>query len=138
MQHLSLFIVNHGTMVKCICVWDRGCMCIGALGKWKQFSSEFIPGGAIAMASSDMSAQTFMRATNDKNEGALGSFRVQRRHRPSMTLPQHNAHAMYKMNGTKSYMCTLTPAQCKLFCKKNSCPRQQWARNKAKRSLSQN
>ena len=55
-----------------------------------------------------------MRATNDKNEGALGSFRVQTRHRPSMTLPQHNAHAMYKRNGTESYMHTLTPTQMQM------------------------
>jgi hypothetical protein len=90
----------------------------GPLGKWKQFSSEFIPGGAIAVASSDKHAQAFMRATNDKNEGALGSSRVQTRHRPSMTLPQHNACSMYKKNGTKSYMHTLTPTQHEWLCKK--------------------
>jgi hypothetical protein len=90
----------------------------GALDKWKRFSSEFAPGSTIATASSEKHAQAFMRATNDKNEGALGSFQVQTRYRPSMTLPQHNAHAMYKKNGIKSYMCTLTPAQCKWIHKK--------------------
>jgi hypothetical protein len=90
----------------------------GALDKWKWFSSEFAPGSTIATASSEKRAQAFMRATNDKNEGALGSFQVQTRHRPSMTLPQHNACAMYKKNGTKSYMRTLTPAQRKWICKK--------------------
>ena len=90
----------------------------GVLDKWKQFSSEFAPGSTIATASSEKCAQAFMRATNDKNEGALGLFQLQTRHRPSMTLPQHNARAMYKKNGTKSYMCTLTPAQRKWIQKK--------------------
>jgi hypothetical protein len=51
------------------------------------------------MESSDKNSQEFVRAANDKNKGALGSLRVQTRHKPSMILPQDNYQVRYKKNG---------------------------------------
>jgi hypothetical protein len=85
----------------------------GARDTWKRFSEELLPGGAIANASPSQRQSAFMRCTNDINEGALGSFRVQNRHAPNMTLAQHNARATYGKNDTKFYMRTLNPLSLK-------------------------
>ena len=45
-----------------------------------------------------------MPATNDENEGALGSFRVLMRRQPQLTLLNHNALAMYFRNNTQAFM----------------------------------
>ena len=50
--------------------------------------------------------------------GALGTFQVQMRHRPNMTLIQHYAQAMYKRNGTKYYMRTVSAKVLKWVRKK--------------------
>jgi hypothetical protein len=76
----------------------------GALATWQRFSSEFAAGGEISQLSKDDCARAFMNATNDHNEGALGSFRVGMRRAPSMTLAQYNARAMYRMNKTRDFM----------------------------------
>ena len=46
-----------------------------ALATWKHFTSEFAPGGEIDQATSEEKEYAWLPATNDKNEGALGSFR---------------------------------------------------------------
>jgi hypothetical protein len=40
------------------------------------FTSEFAPGGLIDEATAEERELAWMPATNDENEGALGSFRV--------------------------------------------------------------
>jgi hypothetical protein len=44
----------------------------GALAAWKRFSSEFEPGGAIAIASPQERERAWMKTANDDNEGKLG------------------------------------------------------------------
>jgi hypothetical protein len=47
---------------------------IGAAETWKRFTSEFAPGGLIDEATVEEKKLAWMPATNDVNEGALGSF----------------------------------------------------------------
>lgn len=76
----------------------------GALTTWERFSAEFAPGGLIDTASADEKHLAWMPATNDINEGALGSYRVTIRGKPTMTLHQYNAMAMYRHNDTQDFM----------------------------------
>ncbi|KAJ7469144.1 hypothetical protein FB451DRAFT_1039011, partial [Mycena latifolia] len=46
----------------------------------------------------------WMPSTNDANEGALGSYRVAVRGRPSLSLHQYNSLAMYRRNDTQAFM----------------------------------
>ncbi|KAI0367582.1 hypothetical protein BV20DRAFT_949876 [Pilatotrama ljubarskyi] len=78
----------------------------GALDTWELFAAEFAPGGLISTLSSAERKRAWMRTTNDDNEGALGEFRVCARRAPSLTLHQHNARKMYKVNGTGDFMKT--------------------------------
>jgi hypothetical protein len=48
----------------------------GALTTWKRFTTEFVPGGLIDEASAEQKDLAWMPATNDVNEGILGSYRV--------------------------------------------------------------
>ena len=48
----------------------------GAQETWKQFSSEYAPGGLIDEATEEEKDHAWMPPTNDVNKGALGSFRV--------------------------------------------------------------
>ena len=45
-----------------------------------------------------------MPATNDLNEGALGSYQVFMRYKPWTTLHKFNAQAMYRRNNTQEFM----------------------------------
>src|SRR6266542_2642075 len=45
-----------------------------------------------------------MPATNDENEGALGSFRCLMRSQPQLTLLSHNALAIFFRNNTQAFM----------------------------------
>jgi hypothetical protein len=49
--------------------------CIDALKTWKRFTTEFTPGGMIDGATDIQKDLAWMPATNDINEGILGSFR---------------------------------------------------------------
>ncbi|KAJ7080892.1 hypothetical protein B0H15DRAFT_953240 [Mycena belliarum] len=76
----------------------------GALATWIRFSAEFAPGGLIDLASATEKEAAWMPSTNDANEGALGSYRVRMRDKPSMSLHQYNAEAMYWRNDTQLFM----------------------------------
>jgi hypothetical protein len=76
----------------------------GASETWKRFTSEFAPGGLIDEATEEEKDLAWMPATNDVNEGALGSFRVLMRRQPQLTLLQYNAQAMFHHNNTKAFM----------------------------------
>ena len=52
----------------------------------------------------------YLPATNDANEGSLGSFRVGSRNAANMSLGQWNGREMYKKNGTGTYIATLDGA----------------------------
>lgn len=77
---------------------------MGARETWKRFTSEFAPGGLIDEATAEEKELAWMPATNDVNEGALGSFRVLMRRQPQLTLLGHNALAMYFRNDTEAFM----------------------------------
>ena len=76
----------------------------GALVTWEWFTAEFAPGGLIDEASADEKHLAWMPATNDVNEGALGAYRVVIRGKPSLTLHQYNAMAMFQHNDTQAFM----------------------------------
>ena len=76
----------------------------GGSETWKRFTSEFAPGGLIDEATAEEKALAWMPATNDVNEGALGSFRVLMRRQPQLTLLQYNAQAMFYHNNTQAFM----------------------------------
>ncbi|KAJ7101998.1 hypothetical protein C8R44DRAFT_843406, partial [Mycena epipterygia] len=76
----------------------------GALTTWTRFSSEFAPGGVIDQCSATEKELAWMPSTNDANEGALGSYRVAVRGKPSLTLHQYNSLAMYRRNDTQAFM----------------------------------
>ena len=66
----------------------------GAAETWKQFTSEFAPGGLIDEVTIEEKNLAWMPATNDVNEGALGSFCVLMHQQSQLTLLGHNALAM--------------------------------------------
>jgi hypothetical protein len=76
----------------------------GAKATWVRFSSEFSEGGNIANTTSIQKEASWMHATNDLNEGALGQVRVLFRRCPSMTLGTFNGRVQYKRNGTGEYV----------------------------------
>jgi len=49
----------------------------GAEETWKQFTSEFAPDGLIDQSMAEEKELAWMPATNDINEGALGTFCIQ-------------------------------------------------------------
>jgi hypothetical protein len=46
----------------------------------------------------------WMPATNDENEGALGSFRRLMQYQPQLTLLNHNSLSMFFRNNTQAFM----------------------------------
>ncbi|EIW58834.1 uncharacterized protein TRAVEDRAFT_101714, partial [Trametes versicolor FP-101664 SS1] len=78
----------------------------GSLETWERFTAEFAPGGTIAKLSALQRELAWMPSTNDENEGALGAYRIGARDSPNMSLGQHNARHMYKLNDTSTYIAT--------------------------------
>ncbi|KAF7364655.1 hypothetical protein MVEN_00335000 [Mycena venus] len=76
----------------------------GAQVTWIRFSAEFAPGGLIDLCTADERQQAWMTPTNDANEGELSGYRVAVRGKPSLTLHQYNALAMFRRNDTQAFM----------------------------------
>jgi len=76
----------------------------GACGTWKRFTTEFTPGGIIDSATDLQKELAWMPATNDVNEGMLGSLRQFWRFNPRASLHIFNALAMYQRNDTQPFM----------------------------------
>ena len=76
----------------------------GALTTWTRFSSEFASGGAIDLATPAERRQAWVPATNDANEGSLGTYRVTMRRYPNLTLLQYNALMMFSHNDTATFI----------------------------------
>ena len=76
----------------------------GALGTWIRFTAEFAPGGLIDMASEEERTAAWGPATNDVNEGILGSLRVAFRKSPTMTAHRFNAQAKFWRNDTQAFI----------------------------------
>ncbi|KAJ7049120.1 hypothetical protein C8F01DRAFT_1093817 [Mycena amicta] len=75
-----------------------------AKATWIRFSSEFAPGGLIDGLSDSQKGRVWLPATNDHNEGALGTFIVYMRNHPTATLLTQNALAMFVQNKTQEFM----------------------------------
>jgi hypothetical protein len=76
----------------------------GAANTWERFTSEFAEGGLIDEATAEERDLAWLPATNDENEGALGSFRQLMSRQPQLTLLNHNALAMFYKNNTQAFM----------------------------------
>ncbi len=76
----------------------------GANETWTRFTSEFAPGGLIDAATTEERDLAWMPATNDENEGALGSFRKLIRQQPQLTMQGYNGLAMFFRNNTQLFM----------------------------------
>jgi hypothetical protein len=76
----------------------------GADETWMRFISEFAPGGLIDAATTEERDLAWMPATNDENEGALGSFRKLIRQQPQLTMQAYNGLTMFFRNNTQLFM----------------------------------
>ncbi|KAI4517349.1 hypothetical protein K525DRAFT_211091 [Schizophyllum commune Loenen D] len=76
----------------------------GARVTWLRFSSEYAPGGIIDGLSADERSHVFLNATNDRNEGALGSWCVWSRTHPTSSMHAHNSLAMFMRNRTQQFI----------------------------------
>ena len=76
----------------------------GADETWTHFTSEFAPGGLIDAATTEERDLAWMPATNDENEGALGSFRKLIRQQPQLTMQAYNGLTMFFRNNTELFM----------------------------------
>jgi hypothetical protein len=75
-----------------------------ACATWKHFTTEFTPGGVIDEATDLQKELAWMPATNDVNEGILGSMRQFTRFHPRATLHMINALFTYQRNNTQPFM----------------------------------
>jgi hypothetical protein len=76
----------------------------GAEETWTRFTSEFAPDGLIDAATTEERDLAWMPATNDENEGALGSFRKLIRQQPQLTMQGYNGLTMFFRNNTQLFM----------------------------------
>ncbi|KAF8209626.1 hypothetical protein K438DRAFT_2063060 [Mycena galopus ATCC 62051] len=83
----------------------------GSLATWVRFSAEFAPGGIIDLLTASERDLAWMPSTNDANEGCLGAYCVAIRGKPTLTLHQYNALAMYRRNDTQNFMDTVLTAE---------------------------
>ncbi|KAJ7059127.1 hypothetical protein C8F01DRAFT_989706 [Mycena amicta] len=75
----------------------------GAMATWIRFSSEYAPGGIVDGLSDAMIERVWRPATNNVNEGALGSYVVWARNNQTGALHTHNGLAMCQRNGTDAF-----------------------------------
>jgi hypothetical protein len=75
-----------------------------ACATWKHFTTEFTPGGVIDEATDLQKELAWMPATNDVNEGILGSMRQFTQFHPRATLHMINALFTYQRNNTQPFM----------------------------------
>jgi hypothetical protein len=71
---------------------------------WEQFTLEFVPGGLIDESTTVKKDLAWLPATNDANEGALGSFCVLMQTQPQLTVINYNAITMFERNNTQAFM----------------------------------
>ena len=76
----------------------------GAADGWRQFTQEFIPGGPFDLLTAEQRSRLFIPATNDANEGALGSWRVWRRYHPSSTAASFSNKTRLERKNTEGFI----------------------------------
>jgi hypothetical protein len=77
---------------------------LGAADGWRQFTQEFTPGGPFDLLTDEQRSRLFIPATNDANEGALGSWRVWRRYHPSSTATSFSNKTRLERNSTECFI----------------------------------
>ncbi|KAF9236179.1 hypothetical protein BU15DRAFT_77278 [Melanogaster broomeanus] len=76
----------------------------GSLRVWNRLTSEFASDSTNSSMSTMERERAWMPTTNDRNEGALGAYRVRACQKPTMTLHQYNAEALYRHNNTADFI----------------------------------
>ncbi|KAL6301676.1 hypothetical protein BKA93DRAFT_719962, partial [Sparassis latifolia] len=76
----------------------------GAAKGWVQFTTEFTVSGPFDSLTPAERALVFIPSTNDANEGALGSWRVHARSRPSSTASTFSSQARSERNNTEEFI----------------------------------
>ena len=78
----------------------------GAAHGWDIFTEEFAVGGLIDSLTPKQRQLLFIPATNDANEGALGSWRVHLCYNPNSTTATFSAKARLERNDTENFILT--------------------------------
>lgn len=76
----------------------------GAAKGWIQFTPEFAVGGTFESLSNEARKLLHIPATNDVNEGALGSYRVHMRYHPSSTAHTFSNQTRVERNNTENFI----------------------------------
>ncbi|KAJ2923670.1 hypothetical protein H1R20_g13424, partial [Candolleomyces eurysporus] len=76
----------------------------GSLEVWERLTAEFKEDGQISKLSKGDKENIFINATNDDNEGLLGSTRLMSRFAPRMNVSKINAKLMYSRNNTEKFI----------------------------------
>ena len=76
----------------------------GCADGWRHFTKEFQPGGPFERLTSEQRQRLFIPATNDANEGGLGSWRVWVRYHPSNTAKSFSNKTRVERNNTERFI----------------------------------
>jgi hypothetical protein len=85
----------------------RGCVSAffrGSLEVWERLTTEFGEDGQISKLTEGDKENIFINATNDDNEGLLGSTRLMSRFAPRLNVSKINAKLMYSRNNTEKFI----------------------------------
>ena len=76
----------------------------GCASGWRHFTEEFEPGGSFDSLTPEQRSRIFIPATNDANEGGLGSWRVWLRYHPNSTAASFSNKARLERNNTERFI----------------------------------
>ncbi|KAJ7598464.1 hypothetical protein C8J56DRAFT_881094 [Mycena floridula] len=76
----------------------------GAAEGWIIFTAEFVPGGAFDRIPKEIRDNLFILATNDANEGGLGSWRIFLHANPTRTSRTFSSKARVSRNTTEKFI----------------------------------
>ena len=85
----------------------KGCLVAffkGALETWEHLISEFTEGGVISELRPEEKNRIFINATNDHNEGALGTTRLTLRKAGNTSVTTISAKMMYARNDPETFI----------------------------------
>ncbi|KAF7343808.1 hypothetical protein MSAN_01963900 [Mycena sanguinolenta] len=121
-RHLPIFyseltidgspLLNHG-LLEAICQAEKElpyvCEMVTALFKgcaegWCQFTSEFVHGGPIDTLPESLQHLVAVSATNDPNEGILGTMRIAAHFHPNISTSNFSARKRVHHNDTENFI----------------------------------
>ncbi|KAF7344413.1 hypothetical protein MSAN_01922500 [Mycena sanguinolenta] len=79
-------------------------MFTGCAAGWTQFTPEFHVGGTFDQLTPEQREILFIDATNDVNEGMLGSYRVHTRYHPNSTAHSFSNQTRTERNNTEAFI----------------------------------